>query len=103
MDLFRKINTGDSNLQRIQDNIEKVLNPLARKEISDGLLIEDVAIVSGTMKSIDHGLGRKLRGWFAVRVSANAVIWDNQSTNLFPTRTLNLQSSANVTVSLWVF
>lgn len=101
--VFKRVKSQDRIVNQIQDNVEQVLSPLLRALISDGRLIENILIETGTPKSINHGLGRKLRGWMVTSKNSNADIWDSQSTNKLSSKTLILNSSANVIISLWVF
>jgi hypothetical protein len=66
-------------------------------------LLEDVVVTTGSVQAIPHQLGRVLIGWMVVRQRASAIIWDTQDDNTNPSATLFLNSSATVTVDLWVF
>ncbi len=98
---FKKIVSSERELNQIQDNISQALRPLLECPLVNGRLIEDIAIVSGTEKIIDHKLNRILRGWIVTRQDASGNVWESAST--LPLKTLILNSSANITVSLWVF
>lgn len=98
---FRAIRTAVRDIQRLQDALSKVFNAIQTKQILDGRLVEDIEIVSGTVTELDHGLQRPVRGWIVVEKNANAVVWTSESE--IPNRTLNLNTSANVTISLWIF
>lgn len=101
---FKRHESGDYNIQKVQDALESALKSIeADSPIIPGRLINDVALTSGTASTISHGLGRKLRGYIVVLRNANATVWDDQATNTNSTRTLILNASANVTISLWVF
>lgn len=104
MKFFIKQQSDDLNLDFIQDNIEQVLKSIPNDSpIIDGQYLEGISIITGTPKVINHQLGRTLKGWFIGRKSTNSVIWDSQTTNANPTKTLILNSSANITISIWVF
>lgn len=98
---FKKIQSPDRITTQIQDNIEQAINELNRSEILAGRLVQNIVIVSGTPKSVDHRLNRKFKGWIVVEKGAEADIWSSVATS--PEKTLILNSSANVTCSLWVF
>lgn len=56
-------------------------------------------LVASKPQAINHLLQRQPQGWFLIDNTADAVVWRtawNQST-------LTLESSANTTISLWVF
>jgi len=101
--LMKKVRASDPATRQLQDAVSEVLQPLTEVEILDGILIERVYIPTGAVKIIDHKLDRALRGWIVVGQNANAVLWDSQDSNRIPYKTLRLNSSANVTVSLWLF
>ena len=100
---FKKIRTSNPELMRVQDEVEQILNPLAKLEILDGHLLRDISITAGTPLVVNHGLARPVIGWVVVRKNANADIWDSQDTNRIVGRTLVLNSDANVQLSLYVF
>lgn len=98
---FSEIQTLDSTLNRIQNNIKSAITPITSKEIIDGRLIEEVVIVSGTPKQVNTGLNREPNGWLVARLDANSVVWESTSPD--PSNILVLNSSANCTINLWVF
>lgn len=98
---FRKIKTADDDLRLVQDAVSFVFQDILPKVILDGRLISNVSL-NGTL-SIDHNLGRPLQGYMIVLKDSNATVWDQQSTNTLKGRTLILTSSAQVTLSVWVF
>lgn len=99
---YQKITTSDRITNQIQDNISKVTTPLTAIPLNSGSLLQSVSLVSGA-NSVNHKLGRALVGWFIVRQRAAASVYDTQDTNPTPTLTLNLVSSANVVVDVYVF
>jgi hypothetical protein len=101
---FRKINVaGDTTFSRAQDDAAQVHRALINIPILNGALLEDVVVTTGAVQSIPHQLGRTLIGWMVVRQRASAIVWDTQDANTNPQGTLFLNSSATVTVDLWVF
>lgn len=93
----------DPDVRHVQESARAVFDDLAKRSILDGQAITDLTITSGTPLIVQHGLGRKLTGWIVTGKDANANVWDSQSANGMPNRTLILNASANVTISLWVF
>lgn len=87
--------------QRAQDSAESSLKSILSKEIIDGVLIEDVILVAGQDNLVAHKLGRTPRGYLVVRCSSQASVWDSEP--VYPDKFLELQSSANIIVSLWIF
>lgn len=100
---LQKIQTDDPVLGRLQDAIANAYDPLTEASIVNGRHIAGIALTTGGATLVDHKLGRKPLGYIPVLKSADCRIWDNQATNLMPERTLALQTSANVIVSLWVY
>lgn len=99
---FRRTQTEDPEIRRLQDAAEASLSSVLDKRVIDGRLIEDVSLSSGD-NTIEHKLGRTLRGWIVTRLSAAVDIYDKQSTNNLTDLNLVLNSSGTATVSLWVF
>lgn len=92
----------EPRLQRLQTSLEDLLRRQSKIELTDGRLIENVAI-STTITEVVHGLGRVFRGWFVTRRSTSAVIFETTA-QTDTSKFLSLVSSAGTpTVSLWVF
>lgn len=92
----------DRPTQMMQNTWASILNPLLANPLSDGLLLKDVPLVSGTT-IVNHRLARKLQGWIIVGINAAATIYDNQAANSTKDLTLSLTSNAACTVTLFVF
>ena len=90
------------DLPKMQTTWAQALNPIIANALVQGQLLENQKLTSG-ITVINHRLGRKLTGWFPVRLNAAATIFDNQDTNQTPQLTLSLTSNADVTCSIWVF
>lgn len=75
------------------------LNPVIANPLLQGNLIQNIALINGN-NIINHGLNRMQIGWFIVDQNATALFYRIAS---FNSKTLNLNSSGAVTVSLWVF
>lgn len=98
---FKKINTQSYELNTVQENVASTLDAVSTLPLVNGNLLENVSLAIGD-NSVSHGLDR-LRGWIIVRRDGVSDIYDKQETNLLKQRTLELNSSAAVTVSIWVF
>lgn len=94
--------TSDLTLTLLQSNWATLLNPVLDNPIVQGDILEGIQLASGA-NTINHKLGRKLRGWFIVRQRALASIYDTQDTNPTPAVTLRLTSNASVKVDIFVF
>ncbi len=100
---FNKINVKDKDIMAIQDNIDFVLKSILSNVILNSLVLKNVALTSGAANDVSHKLSQTLTGWLVIRNRANAVVWDNQDTNVNAKRTLILQTSADTVVDLLVF
>jgi len=97
------VQSADRVLNLFQDRVLKSVNPLLNNPLLDGVLLEEVVLLTGD-NVVNHTLGRPLIGWIVTRRRASATIYDNQDANTgTPNLTLVLNSSANVTVDLYVF
>ena len=90
------------NLDMMQNRWAAILNPIIDSPLVNGQLLTEVPLVSGS-NTINHRLGRRLRGWIIVGIDGAAQIYDTQASNQMPQLTLTLTSDADVTVALWVF
>lgn len=99
---FQLINTSDSDLNLVQQNLVRTLNPIYNTQTLGGTILQNIPLKAGA-NSINHKLGRNLVGWQLTRIRAASTIFDTQDTNKTPDLTLNLNSSADVIVDLYVF
>ena len=94
--------SGDRILSQLQTQWASQLNPVIALPQSQGIILPSVSLMTGA-NVVNHMLGRKLQGWQIVRQRASASISDTQDANQMPQLTLNLTSSADVVVDLFVF
>lgn len=99
---YKKINSPDEILNRVQDEVSNAISQLLRTELLDGRLIQNVVLTAGE-NSVEHKLDRAPIGWVVTRKRANSEVWDSQDDNTRPNRFLTLNASADVTVDIWVF
>jgi len=103
-----KVQTLDRIINQLQDNIANLLEPTAttveQSPLLSGKILKSV-VLAASANTIQHTLGRTLKGWFIVRQRASASIYDNQDTLTAQEQTviLKLTSSAAVTVDIYVF
>lgn len=76
------------------------INPILALPILNGNEIDEIKLIAGKAQAINHLLQRVPQGWFLLDNTANTVIW---RTAMFNSLTLSLQSSADTTISIWVF
>jgi hypothetical protein len=106
-----KVKTGSREVDQLQSNILSKLNGLLSEPLLGGHIIDNVALTAPTIdkpiNSIPHGLDQILTGWILTRihgpVSSPPVIFDAQNINQTPNKTLNLVTTADVTVNIYVF
>lgn len=80
-------------------NIISALNQLLKNPLVQGNFVKNTFLSSGS-NVIPHGLGRTLQGWSIVDINADADIYRSAPLNA---QNLTLTTSADVTVSLYVF
>jgi hypothetical protein len=90
-------------IDQMQTKWKSQIDPVLGNQLLQGQLLSGVVLNSGTPTVVNHGLGRKLVGWFVVGIDAAATIYDSQASNQTPQTTLILNSNAVCTVNLWVF
>jgi hypothetical protein len=94
---------SDKTLNRIVFALERSLKSLVDVPYLRGNLLEGVALGSATTTLVSHKLGRKIRGWWVCDGTASATIYRDTSSTADLATHLPLFSSAETTVSLWVF
>lgn len=101
----RRITGIAPELNRLQEVFAQPLDRLARLPLLDGMLIEGQVLTAAAVTKVQHGLGRKPRGWLLARANAETALYDkiDESTTYDLTRVLPIYSANAVTVSLWVF
>jgi hypothetical protein len=100
---FDKIQTNDPAINIILDSLEKTLNPVFDNPLLSGQQLKNIALVTG-INVVNHKLGRKLQGWFITRPRAvAATFFDTQDTNKLPALTLEINSSVDIIVDIYVY
>lgn len=97
---LRRVRSDDDTVRQLQDASDIIFKALASKPLIDGNFLQDIAVTALGI-SVDHRLGRPYRGWIVAGQDADENIW-SEPTNT-PSSTLNLLSSGDVTINLWVF
>lgn len=88
----------DRDVQNALEGLYVPVQALLRIPLLDGVLKSDQSVTTSTA-TIKHGLGRRPLGWLILTKDANADVWETSRSNT----DLVLDSSATVTVDLWVF
>lgn len=99
---LQKQPTQDPDLNKVQDNLIRTLNPVFNTPIMGGNLLQQIPLKIGS-NSVNHKLGRTLVGWYLTRKRGSADIYDNQDNNIVPASTLLLISDTDIIVDIYVF
>lgn len=97
---FRKINTSDADLMRVQDSVRDTFASIAQCVLLSGNIVQ-TNLATG-LNDVAHGLNRNINGWFIVRQDAQAAIWEPAESNT-PSKTVTLESTAAVRVTIYFF
>jgi len=89
-------------MTQMQTQWAQSINPVLDLPINNGTILTSITLAVGS-NTVNHLLGRKLRGWFIVRQRSAATVYDTQDSNTTPKLTLLLTSSAIVVVDIFVF
>lgn len=100
---LRKVRSDDDTIRQLQGAVDLVFQELLKKQLIDGNFFEDVELTMGIVNLVPHKLGKEAQGYIVVKRDANATIWDSESTNEMKNSFLNLRTSADCVISLWVF
>jgi hypothetical protein len=95
---FRKSFAGTEEMRRLQTDIENAIAETIKSPLLNGRQLDNISLTSGDNK-IEHKLARKIRGYIVSKKSNAATIYNSSDDEKF----LTLNTSANVTVSLWVY
>ena len=99
---LKTIQPKEYELDTVQRNVKEFAGQLEKNVVLDGILLENISLLSASSNTVNHKLGRKIKGWIVTKIQANANVWEN-STQPLPSSTLILDVSADCTVSLYVF
>jgi len=100
---FKKLDTVNSDLNKVQDNIQTFVEPLVINPTLDGNLVKNICLLPLVSNEVTHGLGRIPLGWMVVRKRKDSRIWDLQDTNSTPSKTLSIACSHECQIDIWVF
>jgi hypothetical protein len=107
---FESSYSDDEALNRVQKSLEDSIGFLKNVEIINGKLIT-VNVASATTVTVGHGLGRKFKGYFPVKIrkleDGTVMTFDHmeeaQSTDESLYFSLTILGSDELTVSFWIF
>lgn len=84
---------------KAQDRWATDIQPILNFPPNNGVLLKNIKLING-VTTINHLLGRMQQGWIRTDQDADANIHRSAA---FNSLTLQLTSSAAVTISLWVY
>lgn len=94
---LKKFETKEYELSRVITWMKEFLDQFMANQFIRGELLEATITTSGL--AINHGMGETPSGWYLVDKTADARVWRTAWDN----KTITLQSSATVSVKVWVF
>ena len=100
---FKRVNIKDFQVSQLQQNVAEYVHQLRDNPRLSGLLVEGVVLTFGQTTTVNHGLGRKIRGFEIVYKNNSVEVWAEDLNQEYPLRQLVLSTSADATISLWVF
>ena len=100
---FGRVLQADVDVTLSQDRMQEVTDFIEKSLIVDGVLLKDIALKTGQTNEVPHPLNRPPNGCIVVNKVGSSFISTSSDVNKNPKTTLLLNTTANVTVSLWVF
>lgn len=97
---LKKIHIEDRTIAEIQRNIDDYTRQLSINPFLTGNLIKGVVVTTASVR-VNHGLDREFQGYIITNKTANANVYRLDGGD--PTKEIILDSSATVTVDIWVF
>ena len=77
-----------------------ILNPIIANPLVNGRQIDKIVLKANTPLIVDHSLGQLPQGFIQVDQNAGVLAYRTQPFNV---KTITLEATANVTISIWVF
>ena len=87
----------------LQDNIVSAIDSITATPFLGGVMLDGIVLYAGKLNEISHKLGKVPGGWFLLDKNAQADVWRDPPTNNNASIKLNLRTSADVTVRIWVY
>ena len=99
---FRKIKTDNADINRLQDQLQNILDNISNVPIINGNQVGPINFVPNTPVYVNHGLGRNYLNWAQLRPNAAVRIWEIPSTQ--PDQYVLIQADGYVTsVNFWIW
>ena len=98
---FRKIKTGNKDLDRIQNNIAEASDSVVTNPLLGGALIGPITFSASGTFNVDHGLGRNYQAALLSLPTAAVTIYETTSPDR--SRWVSVHVSGACSVSFYVF
>ncbi len=100
---FRKTNSKDRVLGRVQDAVDRSITAIMRCPILDGVLVS-ANLIQGSDTVVSHCLGRKPVGWFIVGTTRPANVYESTAvTTADPAKQIAFRTSITGPFTFWIF
>lgn len=102
-------NTGDEFINRVQANVKRVLDGISQLPFLNGVLVENVELLSASVNNVIHSLGRAPKGFIVVRsyyagdLAGDATPVEDTTQAVDRTLMISLRVDRDVNVNLWVY
>jgi hypothetical protein len=97
---FRKLNTDDDVLNRLQDNVGQTLGPVLACPLLAGQQLNNISLNAG-VNSVNHLLGRTPLGCIVTSLSASVTL--NADVSTATATVISIGVTAPTTASFWVY
>ena len=101
VDPFSPRLTNDQPTNQNFQDIRNLATQIIRGALLQNVFIENVTL-GPQVSSVSHTLNRRPHGWFIVRKNAEADVWEPRD-SASPSKVIDLQASAEVTVDIIFF
>lgn len=98
---FKKFKSQTPDLDKVQENVDNVVKQLQVIELLGAIELREVELKTGQDNNIEHKLNRKINNFIVCRKNANADVWEEET--LFPSKFLNLHTTADCKVNLIIY
>jgi hypothetical protein len=100
---FKKFSTTNEEINRLQSNCDSAFKYLLSNLLNNAIILQDIALTTGSINKIEHKLGKKNTGYIIVSNNTNNNIWNNTVPTNIEHLYMYLSCSSNCTVSIIVF
>lgn len=107
MQFFDRLQSADDFLNRLQDRLKSVINPIAALPLLNGHLTDETTITT-SFKNVEHKLGRQYQGWIVTQIDGDGRVYEDltegAANNPDKSKFVRLRSAAGtLKCRFWVF